>query len=164
MKPVPENVRCGERRDERILPAMKIRAKVIVSLINQGQVLLSEGYDPKRDCIYYIPVGGGVEFGETLYDAAIRELSEEIGVTDQKLEFVNFHESIFTIKELLEHEIMFHYFCHIEDSVREALPPQGIESNGQPFKVSWFSRDELLTIQKNLVPAPAYDEIQSVRR
>lgn len=161
---MPENVRRGERRDERKLPAMKIRAKVIISLINQGQVLLSEGYDPKRDCTYYIPVGGGVEFGETLYEAALRELSEEIGVTDQKLEFVNFHESIFPLKALLEHEIMFHYFCHIEDSVRAALPPEGRESNGEPFKVSWFSRDELLTIQKNLVPALAYDEIQRVLR
>ena len=45
---------------------MKIRTKVIISLINQGQVLLSEGYDRVRDIQFYIPVGGGVEFGERM--------------------------------------------------------------------------------------------------
>ncbi|QDU00292.1 NUDIX hydrolase [Gimesia aquarii] len=139
---------------------MKIRTKVIISLINRKQVLLSEGYDSVRDFKFYIPVGGGVEFGEMLYVAAKRELSEELGVKDQELEFINFHESLFEFNGIPEHEIMFHYVCHIEDIVRESLPSEGIESNGERFKVVWFSQEELDVVQKNIVPPSVYNEIR----
>ncbi len=138
---------------------MKIRDKVIISLINQGQVLLSEGYDRVRDIQFYIPVGGGVEFGETLDKAAKRELFEELGVKDQELKFANFHESLFEFNGIPEHEIMFHYACHIENSVRASLPAEGVESNGEYFKITWFTREELATIRENLVPPLIYDEI-----
>ena len=140
---------------------MNIRTKVIISLINQGQVLLSEGYDRVHDIQFYIPVGGGVEFGERLEEAASRELSEELGVKDHDLKFVNFHESFFEYQGIQEHEIMFHYVCHIENSVRAALPAEGIESNGESFKITWFSREELAAIKNKIVPASVYEEIQN---
>ncbi|WP_145313830.1 NUDIX hydrolase [Gimesia fumaroli] len=140
---------------------MKIRAKVIISLINQGQVLLSEGVDPIRDFHFYVPVGGGVEFGETLLAAAKRELSEELGVTGHELEFLNFHECIFEFQGIPEHEIMFHYFCDIDDAVREALPETGTESDGEPFQISWLTRTELETVREQLVPPPIIDDLSS---
>lgn len=139
---------------------MKIRAKVIISLINQGQVLLSEGYDSVRDFQFYIPVGGGVEFGERLYDAAKRELSEELGISGHELEFRNFHESFVEFQGIQEHEIMFHYICRIEDSVRESLSETGTESNGDQFMVTWFSREELNAVKDKIVPPQAYDDIR----
>lgn len=138
---------------------MKIRAKVIISLINQGQVLLSEGNDRVHDIQFYIPVGGGVEFGERLEEAASRELSEELGVKDHDLKFVNFHESFFEYQGIQEHEIMFHYVCHSENSVRESLPAEGVESNGERFTIAWFSPEELAVIRKNLVPPLIFDEV-----
>lgn len=143
------------------MPTMKIRTKVIISLINQGQVLLAEGFDPVRDFLFYIPVGGGVEFGETLEAAAKRELSEELGVTGHELEFLNFHESIFEFQGSPEHEIMFHYRCDIDDVVREALPETGTESDGEPFPVSWLSRNELEAVREQLVPPLIFDDLSS---
>jgi len=140
---------------------MKIRAKVIISLINQKQVLLSEGYDPVRDFRFYIPVGGGVEFGETLEAAAKRELSEELGVTGHELEFLNFHESLFEFQGTPEHEIMFHYLCAIDDVVRETLPETGTESDGEPFQISWLSRIELDAVREKIVPPLIYDDLSS---
>ncbi|MCH9656108.1 MAG: NUDIX domain-containing protein [Planctomycetes bacterium] len=138
---------------------MKIRTKVIISLINQGQVLLSEGYDRVRDIQFYIPVGGGVEFGERLEKAAKRELFEELGVKDQELKFANFHESLFEFQGIPEHEIMFHYVCHIDNSVRASLPAEGVESNGECFKIGWFTREALSAIQKKIVPPSVYNDI-----
>lgn len=40
-----------------------IRAKSVCLFRHNGRILLAEGYDPGKDEHYYIPVGGGVEFG-----------------------------------------------------------------------------------------------------
>lgn len=141
---------------------MKIRTKVIISLIHRGQVLLSEGYDPVRDFRFYIPVGGGVEFRERLQDAAARELFEELGLKDQELQFLNFHESIFEFNGVPEHEIMYHYQCRISDSVKAALPAEGIESDGATFKVTWLTGEDLSSIRNELVPPKIYDDLCQV--
>ena len=138
---------------------MKIRNKAIVSIINSGEVLFTEGYDPVRDFRFYCPVGGGVEFGETTHAAAERELCEELGVEGQTLEFVNFHENMFEFFGKDEHEIMFHFICHISDSVRENLPAQVTESNGEKINISWHSKSELEIIEPNIVPPGIYGEL-----
>ena len=138
-----------------------IRCKVIVSVYNRGDVLLSSGYDPVRDFRYYIPVGGGVEFGERLIDAASRELAEEIGLCDVPLDFIGFHESHFVFAGVPEHEIMLHYACHINDEARAGLPAQGVESNGDLFDLHWLSADALEDVCDGVVPPTAYDELQS---
>lgn len=47
-----------------------------------GRVLLLHGFDPaRRDEPYWFTVGGGAEPGESLADAAARELGEEAGIT-----------------------------------------------------------------------------------
>lgn len=138
---------------------MQIRNKVIISLIHGGQVLLSEGYDPIRKFQFYIPVGGGVEFRETLQEAAARELFEELGVSDQRLEFLNFHETLFEFNGVPEHEIMYHYLCHISEEVKADLPAEGIESDGASFKITWFAGEDLASIRDGLVPPTIYDDL-----
>jgi 8-oxo-dGTP pyrophosphatase MutT (NUDIX family) len=48
----------------------------------QGRVLLLHGWDPvKPEDPFWFTIGGAVEHGETLRDAAVRELEEEAGIT-----------------------------------------------------------------------------------
>lgn len=138
---------------------MAIRNKSIVSVVNNGEVLLSEGYDPVREFRFYRPVGGSVEFGEPTKVAAERELKEELGLSGQTLRFMNFHESMFQFLGKDEHEIMFHFICHITDEARANLPSHVTESNGEKVNVSWYSKAELEKIRSGIVPPTIYREL-----
>lgn len=54
-------------------------ARVVV-LDRDGRVLLLETHDDVNDTSFWITPGGGIEPGETLLDAARRELHEETGL------------------------------------------------------------------------------------
>jgi 8-oxo-dGTP pyrophosphatase MutT (NUDIX family) len=46
-----------------------------------GKVLLLHGWDPLKPHVpYWFTIGGGVEAGETVGEAATRELREEVGI------------------------------------------------------------------------------------
>ena len=67
------------------------RTRVAIIMIDGGQILLIRRYNYGRE--YYIIPGGGMEAGETLEQAALREAKEETGldvVLDRKLwEYTN---------------------------------------------------------------------------
>lgn len=140
---------------------MMPRSKVIISILNRGEVLLAEFYDPGINCKLHIPVGGGVEFGETIHEAAVRELQEELGI-GADLEFLSFNENFFEYDKKPGHEIVFHFLGRIDDSTRANLPAQGTESNGESFPIRWYSVEDLYNIRDRVVPQAVFDEI--VRR
>ena len=48
----------------------------------EGRVLLLHGWDPRRpDAPFWFTIGGGAEPGESLREAAVRELREEVGIS-----------------------------------------------------------------------------------
>ncbi len=57
------------------------RAGRVLVIDAVGRVLLLHGFDPaRRDEPYWFTVGGGAQAGETLAEAAARELREESGI------------------------------------------------------------------------------------
>ena len=48
----------------------------------EGRVLLLHGWDPHRpEAPFWFSIGGGAEPGESLREAAVRELREEVGIS-----------------------------------------------------------------------------------
>ncbi len=71
--------------DPRLYPARPILAASI-AVFREGRVLLAERVNPPAADRFSLP-GGLVEAGETLQEAALRELAEETGVTARVLGF-----------------------------------------------------------------------------
>ena len=137
---------------------MHPRTKVAVSVINSDQVLLMEIYDPGRNLTLHLPVGGGLEFGETIHVAAKREVQEELGI-EVHPEFCSFSENFFEFDGVPAHELVFHFLARIDDETRRQLPKYGTESDGEQFPIKWYSLDKLHEIKEIFVPETVYDEI-----
>lgn len=80
---ITERTTAAAMSDGLSLDATRTSARVVI-LDDDGRVLLLRGHDPAApDTRYWFTVGGGVEKGENLRAAAIREIREETGLTAQ---------------------------------------------------------------------------------
>ena len=78
--------------DPRLYPAFPMLA-VSVAVFRAGRVLLATRTKPPFDGIFSLP-GGVVETGETLAEAALRELREEVDVEAEIVGFNRHVESV----------------------------------------------------------------------
>ncbi|MBV9099941.1 MAG: NUDIX hydrolase [Candidatus Dormibacteraeota bacterium] len=122
-----------------------IRVRVAVCLVEDGQVLLVQ--HEKRGARYWLLPGGGVERGETLLEAAARELAEETGYAAEV-------GRLFLICEAIEpggRHILNLFF-----SGRRTGGTLVLGHDSALRDAAWCSRDELLSRQ---VFPPVADEI-----
>jgi 8-oxo-dGTP diphosphatase len=75
-----------------IIPPRPILA-ASVGVFREGRVLIGERLVEPARGLFTFP-GGRVEFGETLQEAALRELFEEVGVVAEIVGFIDFVETI----------------------------------------------------------------------
>lgn len=131
-----------------------IRAKSVCIFRRLDSVLLTEGYDPAKDEHYLIPIGGGINFGETSEQAARRETLEEIGAEAHSFELLGVIENLFSFDGKEGHEIVFVYEAKFVDiSLYEEPELQGTESNGSKFMARWFSRNQLRAGNFHIYPS-----------
>jgi 8-oxo-dGTP pyrophosphatase MutT (NUDIX family) len=87
----------------------KIRPLAICVFWRGGRILAAKGYDAVKKQIFYRPLGGAIEFGETGTETIARELKEEINANVRKLRYLGMLENIFTFNGEKGHEIVIVY-------------------------------------------------------
>lgn len=121
-----------------------IRAKVVCLLRNGDRILLVHITDPHDGRAFLIPPGGGVEFGETLEQAVVREIAEELGLKITAPRRVGMSENIFRYANKPEHELVFAYEADCTDAelcAREEVVVT--ESNGNLFSARWYTPSDI---------------------
>ncbi len=138
---------------------MKIRTIVICLIQRRREILVFEGYDAVKDEVFYRPLGGGIEFGETAAEAAQREMQEEIGVEIDNLSYLATFENIFTSNGKPSHEIVFLLSASFKDKSLYAQDTYIGDDNGSPFTAQWVDVDDFVTGKKIIYPEGLIDYV-----
>ena len=120
-----------------ILAKMKERKpKLVVSVLtkNNGKYLLAREMLESGIDKWIVP-GGKVEFGESLEDAALREIKEETGLNIDNLEFLCFKEALFP--KYNYHTVIFFFSAtsnkfDLEDDIE-----------GKVIESKWFTKSQV---------------------
>lgn len=123
-----------------ILKAGKIRPLAICLFQHEGRILAAKGYDGVKKQVFYRPLGGAIEFGETAAETIVRELQEEIQADVTDLIYLGTLENIFTFNGEKGHEIILVYNGRFVDErlyQRETI--DGHEDSGdETFTAYWL--------------------------
>ncbi|MFB2970908.1 NUDIX hydrolase [Aerosakkonema sp. BLCC-F183] len=93
----------------------EIRVLCLGVIKDGDRIFIGEGYDPVKNEHFYRALGGGVEFGETSYEALKREFQEEIQAELTNIKYLGCLESLFTFNGKQGHEILQIYQCDFAD-------------------------------------------------
>lgn len=86
-----------------------LRNRVCAVIISNNWVLLAKHNAPTRKKSIWMPPGGGVQFGESIQSALIREVEEETGLIVEPVRLLWVHEFI----EKPFHAIEYYYECSV---------------------------------------------------
>lgn len=132
--------------DDRLYPARPILAASI-AVLREGRVLLARRARPPGAGRFSLP-GGLVEAGETLIEAALRELAEETGVTAQ---IVGFNRHVEVVERDEVGAVRRHFV--VASFVGAWLSGEGVVGP-EASEIVWASRDQIaaLPVTDQLLP------------
>lgn len=130
----------------------QIRPLALCIIKYQDKVLVGDGYDSKKNEVFYRLLGGGVEFGETGEKAVKREFKEELDTDLENVKYITTLENIFTYNGNPGHEIILVFsgdFVKKELYQRKDLV---ILDTAEKHKTSWQKIDDFK--EKKLILYP----------
>lgn len=124
-----------------------------LGLIRDGnRTFLAEGYDSLKQQTFYRALGGGVDFGESSYDALQREFQEEIQAELTNIQYLGCLENIFTYNGQPCHEILQVYQCDFVDTTFYQLDPIVFPEGDRKKRALWLDISHLKSGKLRLVP------------
>jgi 8-oxo-dGTP pyrophosphatase MutT (NUDIX family) len=124
-----------------------------LGLIRDGdRTFLSEGYDPVKQQIFYRALGGGVDFGETSYDALKREFQEELQAELTNIKYLGCIENLFIFKGQQGHEIIQLYQCDFVDSKFYKLEQLEFTEGESKQTALWMNIEQCKSGEVHVVP------------
>lgn len=139
---------------------MPVRGKAIVIIRKDDQFLFTVCFEQEHKQVFYIPVGGGIEFGEYSVDAAKREALEETGREVTNLQLMNIKENIFRYNAKQEHEILFTYLAEFADPNAYHEPLEaGLDCDGKKIELTWATIDEVAARNVKVYPTTLLEDL-----
>lgn len=155
---------------------MRVRKSVRLLILNdKNETLLSryEGldiYEPGfgRLDSHWETIGGGIDEGETLLEAAMREAYEESGLTADDINvgpviWQGQNEIVFNGKHRTAHHTYMLAYMKREIAAEDIIP-QGLTEEELGFMVGfkWWSTDELKITTENIIPPTLRVELPKI--
>ncbi len=110
----------------------KPRVTSAVLVVQDGRCLLAER-NKENDRGYWVIPGGGVEFGETIQDAAIREIKEETNLDVEIIKLIGYKEIIYLPGDY--HSVVFFHLAKPKH--------MNIEAKGDVSSAKFFDIEEI---------------------
>ncbi|MFW9787935.1 MAG: NUDIX domain-containing protein [Candidatus Thorarchaeota archaeon] len=113
-----------------------IRPKAICVIRNDSRILVEYARWPTEKDIFYIPLGGQIQYGEYGKDTIQREVKEEIGAKIENIRFLGTIENIYELfdtEDDIGHEIVLVFEADFADKSfysREVI--EGLETETDP--------------------------------
>lgn len=131
---------------------------IALGLVRDGdKIFVSEGYDPIKQNIFYRAMGGGVDFGETSFDALNREFQEEIQAELKNIQYLGCLENIFTYNGKAGHELIQLYQCDFVDPKYYQLERQEFTEGERKKTAVWVDINRCKSGELRLVPEQFLD-------
>lgn len=138
----------------------RIRAIALCVLRNRDRILVNQGFDPHQQESFYRPLGGGIDFGETSQDAAVREIKEELDIDICEPKLLGVFENIFVYDGQPGHEIVFIYDAKlVDESLYEQPSLLALEGERQ-FEAKWVALADIAAGKVPLYPTGLLDILQ----
>lgn len=132
---------------------MNIRNIVICIIESGNKIFVGEGSDKVKGETFYRPLGGGIEFGELAWEAAVREFREEM---DTEIEIISCGatlENIFEFEGVKGHEIVIVLHAKFKDAAIYTLDDIKCNEEGAWFLGKWIDKNEFYSGRKILYPS-----------
>jgi 8-oxo-dGTP pyrophosphatase MutT (NUDIX family) len=132
----------------------KIRVLALGLIKDGDRTFLSEGYDPIKQQTFYRALGGGIDFGESSYDALKREFIEELQAELTNIKYLGCIENLFMFNGQPGHEIIQLYQCDFVDSKFYQLEQIEFAEGEYKKTALWLDIKQCKSGELRIVPEP----------